>query len=51
MSEKDIAMYPEKLNQSEFYASLISIIKKYFNRTLTIEYADNLLSFILVDQF
>jgi predicted ATP-dependent endonuclease of OLD family len=51
MSKNDIASYPEKLNQSEFYTSLVFIIKKYFNRTLTIEYVDNLLVFVLIDQF
>lgn len=51
MSKKDIANYPEKLQQSEFYTSLVFIIKKYFNRTLTIQYANGLLTFVLMNQF
>ena len=51
MTKKDIANYREKLEQSEFYTSLMFIIKKYFNRTLRVEYANDLLTFILVDQF
>jgi len=51
MSPEDIASYPQKLQQSEFYISLLSAIKKYFNRTLHIEYANGLLTFILIDQF
>ncbi len=51
MSKKDIANYPEKLKQSEFYTSLVFIIKKYFGRTLTIKYANGFLTFVLVDQF
>ena len=51
MSPEDIASYPQKLQQSEFYISLVSIIKKYFNRTLHIEYGNGLLTFVLTDQF
>jgi len=40
MNKKDIARYPEKLLGSEFYISLVSIIKKYFDRTLHIEYSN-----------
>ena len=46
-----MANYPEKLQQSEFYTSLVFIIKKYFNRTLTIQYANGLLTFVLMNQF
>jgi predicted ATP-dependent endonuclease of OLD family len=51
MNKKDIASCSEKLHQSEFYTSLASIIKKYFNKTLTIEYVNGLLNFMLIDQF
>ena len=51
MTKKDIANYPEKLEQSEFYTSLVFIIKKYFDRTLSIEYANNLITFHLIDKF
>lgn len=51
MTKKDIANYPERLEASEFYTSLVFIIKKYFNRTLTVEYVDNLLKFSLIDSF
>lgn len=51
MTKKDIANYPEKLEQSEFYTSLVFIIKKYFNRTLSVGYTDNLLTFHLIDSF
>jgi len=51
MSKKDIANYPEKLKQSEFYTSLVFIIKKYFNKTLSIKYVNDLITFVLVDQF
>jgi predicted ATP-dependent endonuclease of OLD family len=51
MSDKDISDYPQKLAQSKFYTSLISAIKKYFNKTLRIEYSDNMLDFILIDEF
>ena len=51
MNKKDIASCPKKLEQSEFYVSLVSVIQKYFNRTLHIEYANDLLTFTLVDQF
>jgi len=50
-SKIDVVNYSEKLKQSEFYTSLVFIIKKYFNKDLTIEYADGLLSFILTDEF
>ncbi len=46
-----IGDYSQKLNQSEFYISLVSVIKKYFNRTLHIEYADSCITFVLIDQF
>ena len=46
-----MAEYPKKLEQSDFYTSLGGVIKKYFNKTLHIEYADNLLTFVLIDQF
>jgi len=39
------------LHESEFYISLVDIIKKYFDRTLTISYDNNLLIFTLIDQF
>jgi len=51
MDKKDIADYTQKLNQSEFYTSLVFIIKKYFNRTLTVEYTNGLINFLLTDQF
>ena len=51
MSAEDIASYPEKLQQSDFYISLSSAIKKYFNRTLHIIYANDLLTFDLINQF
>ncbi|MEI8008657.1 MAG: AAA family ATPase [bacterium] len=51
MNSEDMAMYPQKLQQSDFYISLSSAIKKYFNRTLHIEYANNLLTFVLINQF
>lgn len=51
MSEEDVAQYPQKLEQSEFYTSLVGAIKKYFNKTLYIEYANQMLTFILIDQF
>lgn len=50
MSKKNIANYPEKLQQSEFYISLSFVIKKYFDLTLHVEYANNLLTFWLIDQ-
>jgi len=43
--------YKEILEQAELYKSLVFIVKKYFDRTLTVEYADNLLTFTLVDTF
>lgn len=51
MTKKEIANYPEKLQESEFFTSLVFIIKKYFNKTLTVEYCNNLLEFYLVDTF
>ncbi len=51
MTDADIADYPKKLEESSFYASLSSVIKKYFNKTLHIDYADGLLIFDLIDQF
>gem|GEM_PF-749147 len=51
MTKKDIANYPERLRASEFYTSLEFIIKKYFNKTLTVEYRNDLLEFYLVDIF
>jgi len=38
MTKKQIANFPERLEASEFYTSLVFIIKKYFNKTLTVEY-------------
>jgi len=49
MTKEDIANYPKKFEQSEFYTSLVFIIKKYFDRTLTVEYIDQLLTFKLID--
>jgi len=51
MTKKDITDYPQKLDQSAFYTSLVFIIKKYFNKTLTVEYTYNLLHFLLIDEF
>lgn len=51
MTKKDIANYPERLNASEFYTSLIFIIKKYFDKTLAVEYRNDMLEFSLVDGF
>lgn len=51
MSKKDSESYQERLKQSSFFTSLVFIIKKYFDRTLTVEYANNLLTFRLVDDF
>ena len=51
MTKKNIANYPEKLKQSEFYTSLVFIIKKYFNKILSIGYSNGLLTFYLVDVF
>lgn len=51
MSKNDIANYPEKLKQSEFYTSLSFVIKKYFNKTLVIEYANDMVTFSLIDSF
>ena len=51
MTQDDIKNYPQKLQESEFYTSLVAIIKKYFNKTLTIVYVNNLLSFQLTDSF
>jgi hypothetical protein len=51
MSKKNIAEYSQKLDQSDFYISLVSAIKKYVNKTLHIKYVDDLLNFVLIDQF
>jgi len=51
MNPDDIQNYPKKLKQSEFYISLALVIKKYFNKTLTVEYINGLLNFMLIDQF
>ena len=51
MTETDIAEYPEKLQQSEFYISLSSSIKKHFDKTLVIDYVNQLLTFKLIDSF
>lgn len=51
MTKKEIANFPERLEASEFYTSLVFIIKKYFNKTLTVEYRNGLLEFYLVDVF
>ncbi len=51
MTKKEIANFPERLEASEFYTSLVFIIKKYFNKTLTVEYRDGLLEFYLIDTF
>jgi predicted ATPase len=51
MTKKDIANYPQRLKASEFFTSLVFIIKKYFDKTLTVEYRDGLLEFYLVDNF
>jgi predicted ATPase len=51
MTKKEIANYKERLKESDFFTSLVFIIKKYFNKTLTIEYRDGCLEFYLVDAF
>lgn len=51
MSEQDIVEYLEKLDKSDFYTSLVGAINKYLNKTLHIEYADTLLTFVLTNQF
>jgi hypothetical protein len=51
MSQNEVIAYPKKLEQSNFYTNLGVDIKKYLNKTLHIEYADNLLTFVLIDQF
>ncbi len=51
MTKKDITNYPEKLKQSEFCTSLTFIIKKYFDKTLTIDYANGMITFHLIDTF
>lgn len=51
MTKKDIANYPERLQQSELYSSLQFIIKKYVNKTLHVEYVRDMLSLFLVDTF
>lgn len=51
MTKKDIANYPQRLEQSEFYVSLQFIIKKYLNKRLYVEYANGLLTLHLIDNF
>lgn len=51
MSQNDMIVYSKKLEQSDFYISMSAVIKKYLNKTLHIEYADKLLTFLLIDQF
>lgn len=51
MTKKNIANYPERLAASEFYTSLVYIIKKYINKTLVINYIDGFLTLVLVDYF
>lgn len=51
MTQKDIANYPERLEQSEFYSSLSFAIKKYLNKTLSIDYSNQSLTFNLIDDF
>lgn len=51
MTKKDIANYPERLENSEFFRSLSFIIKKYLHKTLVVEYRNDLLEFYLVDEF
>ncbi len=51
MDQHDIDNYPQKLQQSEFYTSLIRIIDKYFDKKLTIEYKEGMIVFYLVDMF
>jgi len=51
MTKKELANYPERLKSSDFFTSLLFIIKKYFNKTLTVDYRNGLLEFHLVDAF
>lgn len=51
MTKKDIANYPERLQASEFFGSLVFIIKKYLNKSLVVEYHNNCLELYLVDEF
>jgi hypothetical protein len=51
MTKKDIANYSQRLKESDFFTSLIFIIKKYFDKTLTVEYVDGLMEFYLIDRF
>jgi hypothetical protein len=51
MSQNDMIVYSKKLEQSDFYISMSAVIKKYLNKNLHIEYADKLLTFLLIDQF
>jgi hypothetical protein len=51
MSQNDMIVYSKKLEQSDFYISMSAVIKKYLNKTLHIEYADKLFTFLLIDQF
>lgn len=51
MNEHDMVNYREKLGNSEFYISLVSVIKKYFDMELDITYSNDLLTFDLIDNF
>src|SRR5574344_1043308 len=51
MTKKEIANFPERLKASEFYSSLVFVIKKYLNKTLTVEYTHGFLEFYLIDAF
>ena len=51
MTKKEIANYPQRLKDSEFFTSLVFIIKKYFDKTLTVEYRNGSLEFYLIDTF
>lgn len=51
MNTKDIANYREKLEASEFYTSLKFIIKKYFDKVLSVEYVNGMLEIYLIDTF
>lgn len=50
IDEDNVLEYAKKLKQSEFYVSLSSIIKKYFNKDLRITYVHELLTFTLIDE-
>jgi hypothetical protein len=50
IDEDNVLEYTKKLKQSEFYVSLSSIIKKYFNKDLRITYVHELLTFTLIDE-